>query len=145
LKIGTKTQFSMLMLILLLVYTFWFDIAIGCLHVYAAITKNPHGEKLLGEYYLTMSTDYSSKAAIYFQKAMQGYKIQLPGTPVEQKRWIEYIIGNQYECGKGVEPNLIKAKYWYQEAVKDGFPKGKDMLDKISELLTQTVKETIDD
>lgn len=108
---------------------------IGCLQIYA-LTGNAHSKRLLGEYYATISTESSAKAAVYFQQALKGYKINLPGTPIEQKRWIEYLIGNQYECGKGVEPDLAKAKHWYQEAIKNGFPKGKNMLDEINQALS---------
>ena len=130
-KIGTRTQFLTLILLLTLIYTFWIEIILGFAHLYA-LTGNPHSRRLLGEYYATRANEDTAKAAVYFQQALEGYKMALPGTPKEQRKWIEFLIGNQYECGKGLEPDLEEAKYWYKKAIKSGLPtSSKSMLDQI--------------
>lgn len=133
-KTGTKSQFFILLLLCGIIYAFWLEIAIGLLHIYS-LTGHPHSKRLLGEYYAVQASEATSKAALYFQQALNGYKISLPGTPTEHRKWIEFLIGNQYECGKGVEPNLAEAKLWYQRAIKSGLPSGKTMFDQIHESL----------
>jgi hypothetical protein len=134
LKTGTKTQFFILLLLGAFIYNFWLEIAISVIHIYA-ISGHPHSKRLLGEYYATQANEATIKSAFYFQQALAGYKISLPGSSIEHRKWIEYLIGNQYECGKGVEPNLAEAKIWYQKAIKSGLPSGKNMFENITESL----------
>jgi TPR repeat protein len=135
-KIGTKAQFGIIILLGIFIYVFWLELLIGTIHIYA-LTGNAHSKRILGEYYAAKSADASVKAAMYFQQALESYEKKLPGTPEEQRKWIEFLIGNQYECGKGVSADLIKAKYWYQQAIKNGFPKEKTSLDRINEALRE--------
>ena len=137
-KLSFKTKFGMLALSAFLVYTFWFNIAIGCLHVYAFATDNTHGKRLLGEYYAAKSIDYSVKANIYFKQDLEGYKIKLAKPQTKHKAQIELLIGNQYEFGKGVEPDLEQANSWYKKAIKDCLPQDKLTLDLIYEALNRT-------
>lgn len=133
-KSGTKVQILILLLLFAVIYSFRLEIMINAIQFYA-LKGHPHSKRLLGEYYAAQANEASAKAAFYFQQALEEYKIVLPGTPAEQRKWIEYLIGNQYECGKGVAPNLEKAKFWYQQAVKNGLPSGKTIFDQIKETL----------
>jgi hypothetical protein len=133
-KTGTKTQFLILILLGAFIYNFWEDVAISALQIYA-ISGHPHSKRLLGEYYAAKAREANIKATDYFQQALDGYKIKLPGTPVEHRMWIEFLIGTQYECGKGVEPDLEEARVWYQRSIKSGLPSGKTMFDQITAAL----------
>lgn len=138
-KTGTKLQGIILFLLCLVIYSFWLDIAIGMLHIYS-LTGHPHSKRMLGEYYAAQAHEANSKAATYFQQALVGYKIKLPGTAAEHRRWIEFLIGNQYEYGKGVSPNLAEAKIWYQKAINSGLPSGKTMFEQLNEALVKANK-----
>lgn len=110
---------------------------IGCLHIYALVTDNPYGERLLGECYAEKSADYAAKANIYFKQDLKGYKAKLTKPPIKDKAQIELLIGSQYEFGKGVAINLTKAKYWYKKANRDCAPKDENTINLLNAALNR--------
>ena len=139
-KIGTKIQALILVLSLSLAYVCRVDIMIGCIKLYT-LTGNPHSKRIMGEYYASQAKESATIAAWYFQQALEGYKMKLPGVAADQQKWIEYLIGSQYECGKGVPADLEQAKYWYRKALDNGLPTDNSTLQHMHEALKKATSK----
>src|SRR5690606_31734926 len=87
------------------------------------------------EYYSQKARHNSQQAAVHFQKALYGYKMALPLASEQHQKWIEFIIGTHYECGRGVPLDLYEAHKWYKRSVEHGFVEGQEMLERVSEAL----------
>jgi len=134
LKKGTAIQFTTLILLIVLGYFYKSELYLGVLYAYS-FTGSPHAERLIGEHYNYKSYRLAKKSAIHLQKALYRYKMALPIAPREQKKWIEYIIGTHYHCGRGVNENMLAARQWYQNAADKGALSGKAMLDMMNQAL----------
>lgn len=125
---------SLLLIIAGFIFVFWEELIAAGLHIYSW-TGSPYAERALGEFYSHKASLESRRAAIHFQKALYGYKLELPLANADHQKWIEFIIGTHYECGRGVPPDLKEAQKWYQRSVEHGFVEGQEMLERVSEAL----------
>ena len=128
-----------LLLTLSLAYLFRAEIMIAGAHV-GAYFENAQSEELLGEYYTHRSMKDSKRASMHFQRALTLNKKELAFSPPEMRKWLYYIIGTHYECGKGASKDLISAKQWFQKAANEGLPKGMEMVDVIEQALLDIQK-----
>lgn len=138
-KTANTFKITTIMLILLVLYLLRDEFILGGLRIYA-LTKSPHAYRLIGEFYNDKSYHASKHAAVYFQKALAGYKDLVKTGPENERKYIEYIIGTHYECGLGTDVNLKEAKDWYEKSVKDGNIDGSQNLEKVKQALTKIDK-----
>lgn len=142
-KSNKHFHFTLVIIIAAFIFVFWEELIAGGLHIWAW-SGNPHAERALGEYYNIKAWRNSRLAAIHYQHALNLYKMDLPLASENQRRWIEFIIGTHYECGRGVPADLQKAREWYQRSVDNGFSSGREMLDRVKEALDKHVEESKD-
>ena len=137
-----KKIFSIPMIIIyIMVYVFRFQIMIFILSGYVKYFNfgKAFTERLIGEFYFAESRHADTSAKQHFTDSMNLYKQELTQItdPIAQGR-IEALLGSQYECGKGVEPDLATAKQWYESASKKGNVEAQQGLNQINQLLQET-------
>ena len=118
-KIGTRTQFSILLLMGTLIYCYWVDVAMSFVRLYS-LTGSFYSQRMLGEYHSFKSLANSREAEEYFRQALANGKEELQDSSTAHKEWVEYFIGTQYSCGKGVKQNKLEAKKWYEKSAAGG-------------------------
>ena len=145
-KIYSKVVTTIIiMVILYFVYLLRLPIAVGSLTLYTKLYTSPHLERLIGEFYLSLSHEAEQYANKYFKLSLDQYlhiykhdKHNIKNK--QEAHAIEYIIGNSYECGKGTKKDLTAAKYWYQKAAdaQGGYSsQASAALDRINALIEQ--------
>lgn len=138
-KTARKFKITVIIITIALIYVLKEEITLGIIHLYA-YTNQPFAHRVLGEIYSERSLKDSKKAAYHFQIALQEYKNELKLAPEDQKKFIQFIIGTHYECGRGTDLDLEKAKEWYSKAVDSGYVEGMDVLQRVNEALKEIEK-----
>lgn len=143
-KIYTKIAITIVTIVILyFVYLLRLPIAVGSLVLYTKVHTSPYIERLIGEFYLSLSHEAGQYANQYFKLALDQYLYVYKhydhnNKDKQEYHLIEYLIGNAYECGKGTTKDLTAAKYWYQKAAKGIGPSQAHVaLDRINSLIEE--------
>jgi len=131
-----KTVFSIPMLLVYwFCYYFRYELFLLLMQFYANHFSygQPFVERLIGEAYFSRSYEYNTRASHYFQKSLAFYEKDIELQTDKQAKGREaFLIGGQYECGKGVEVNLKLARHWYEMAIANGYTEAKEGLTRLS-------------
>lgn len=136
-----KRIFSIPMILLyVIVYHFRFEIMILILQLYTSFFSygKAFTERMIGEFYFSQSHLYAQEASSYFHKSMDFYKAGLEKAEPSKRGQMEFLIGSQYECGKGVKADVQEAKRWYEAAVKHGYSDAGRALDQLDQMLKKS-------
>lgn len=143
-KIYTKIAITIVTLVAIyFVYLLRLPIAVGSLVLYTKVHTSPYIERLIGEFYLSLSHESGQYANKYFKLSLDKYLYIYKHHDhniknKKQYHLIEYLIGNSYECGKGTKKDLTAAKYWYQKAAEGvGSSEARAALDRINSLIEE--------
>jgi TPR repeat protein len=125
------------------VYLLRLPIAVGSLVLYTKLHTSPYIERLIGEFYLSLSHKAGQYSNKYFKLSLDKYLYVYKhydhnNKDKQEYHLLEYLIGNSYECGKGTKKDLTAAKYWYQKAAEGMGPSQAQVaLDRINSLIEE--------
>jgi len=138
-KAFLKTVFSIPMLLLYwFCYHFRYDLLLMILQFYANHFSfgQPFVDRLIGESYFSQSYIYAKQASGYFQKSLAFYEKDFEHQKDMKIKGEEaFLIGSQYECGKGVDADPKKAQQWYETAVNIGYSEAEPALNRVADRL----------
>jgi hypothetical protein len=145
--IKTYRKIFFVLIIFLLIYFIYLlrlPISLGSLTLYTKLHEDPNIERWVGEFYLSSANQSNKNAHSYFKLSLEKYlKMydQIENDDYNKKKFVAYMIGNAYECGKGTKKDLYAAKQWYEKSIyKTGYSQADSALKRVNELIQKIEK-----
>lgn len=138
----TRTQLGLLTVAVAagLIYLSFEELSIAGMKMLAN-NGDTHAHQIIAEYHNQKAYQHTTMAAEHYQKALAGYMKDVKIAQGQEKAAIEFILGTHYECGKGIQVDLDKAKEWYLLSSKDGSDTGDAALTRLRQELMKRSKE----
>lgn len=114
------------LLLALLVIVFRTEILVLGVRLSTIVHDTPRAERFLGDYYANAAEQNLLLANQFYAKGLNDIVKRLETATPDQKAVYFMAKGRYFECGKGVNADLIQAQNLYQQAVKAAKAQGQD-------------------
>lgn len=126
-------------LLIILIVAFRADLMTAGARFYLAFKDSPRAEQYIGDFYNYSKTASNKELAnLHHGRALEELKSRLNAAPKEELPAIKMTLGRFFECGKATKPDLVQAKRFYEEAIKedgDKHPEYKDALKRVDDAI----------
>jgi TPR repeat protein len=126
-------------LLIILIVAFRAELMTAPARFYLAFKDSPRAEQYIGDFYTYSKTAANKELAnLHHAKALESLKTRVNSSPKEELPAVKMTIGRFFECGKATKPDLVEAKRFYEEAIKeddDKHPEYKDALKRVDDAI----------